>query len=384
MADWHPDQKAGWDEHRVVQAFCRWLEQQGWTTEIEVDHVDVVASRGEEILFAEVKGNTKARPGAGVDSMYGQLLRRMAAEERAEKGRSYAVVVPTRSIAAALRVRRRVRDLLGIAVYSVTDDGQVELVVEDAGSQTEDDLGKLRALCLRTADLAASFPDDTRSTDDVGTHMTRSWNAELTRAAGRMARTIVRMADMEMKEDWLIERALMELVANQAVLNADPSNALQFSMEEHNSNWRISKAMEKYSIGSPEERAAKARELEQVEATLRSNGLDPGALNQGDFKPFGLKVRERFETAGLVPHYEVLYLVASDYAHMNGRAVHSYLEDVEGTAAAMGAFAIAIELLIRSLRMADEKVDAGRESLIAALEEEYISTRSGADRRAPD
>jgi len=97
----------------------------------------VVARRGEEILFAEVKGNTKARPGAGVDSMYGQLLRRMAPEEAAERGRSYAVIVPTRSIAAALRVRRRVRDLLGIAVYSVADDGHVELVIEDVGPNVE-------------------------------------------------------------------------------------------------------------------------------------------------------------------------------------------------------------------------------------------------------
>jgi hypothetical protein len=251
--------------------------------------------------------------------------------------------------------------------------------------QTGDDLERLRALCLRAADLAASFPDDTRGTDDVGTYMTRSWNVELTRAAGRMARTIVRMADMEMKEEWLIERALMELVANQAVLNEDSSNALRFSMEEHNSNWRISQAMDKYSIGSPEERAAKARELEQTERTLRSAGLDPSSLNQGDFKPFGLKVRERFETAGLVPHYEVLYLVASDYAHMNGRAVHNYLERVEGTSAAMGSFAIAIEFLIRSLRMASEKVNADKESAIEALQEEYISTRpEGVDRGVSD
>lgn len=56
-----------------MQAFRRWLEQQGWTTEIEVDHADIAARRGEEILFAEVKGDTKTRPGAGVDSMYGQL-----------------------------------------------------------------------------------------------------------------------------------------------------------------------------------------------------------------------------------------------------------------------------------------------------------------------
>ena len=133
MADWHPELKAEWDEYRVVQAFCRWLEEQGWSTEIETDHVDVVARRGGEVLFSEVKGNTKSRPGAGVDSMYGQLLRRMAAEETEERGRSYAVVVPTRSVTSALRVRKRVRDLLRIAVYAVSDDGRVEMVTEDPG-----------------------------------------------------------------------------------------------------------------------------------------------------------------------------------------------------------------------------------------------------------
>lgn len=136
MADWHPERKADWDEHRVVQVFCRWLEEQGWSTEIEVDHVDVVATRAGEVLLAEVKGNTKSRPGAGVDSMYGQLLRRMAAEETEERGRSYAVVVPTRSMAAALRVPRRVREILGITVYAVADDGHVEHVPEESGPNT--------------------------------------------------------------------------------------------------------------------------------------------------------------------------------------------------------------------------------------------------------
>lgn len=140
MADWHPDQKAEWDEYRVVQIFCRWLEARGWSTEIEVDHVDVVATRADEVLFAEVKGNTKSRPGAGVDSMYGQLLRRMTSRKAEERNRHYAVVVPTRSVAAALRVPRRVRELLRITVYEVTDDGRVSIVDEaGAAPQAEED-----------------------------------------------------------------------------------------------------------------------------------------------------------------------------------------------------------------------------------------------------
>jgi hypothetical protein len=173
-------------------------------------------------------------------------------------------------------------------------------------------------------------------------------------------------------------------VANQAVLNEDPANALRFSMEEHNSNWRISEAMETYSIGSPEERAAKARELDEAENVLRSNGLDPGALNRKDFKPFGRNVRQRFEAAGLVPHYEVLYLVASDYAHMNGRAVHHYLDRDSGGTAAAGSLAITTEFLIRSISMANDKLSAGLEGEIDALQAEYTAARpQGAQRGEP-
>ena len=38
----------------------------------------------------------------------------------------FAVVIPTGAEAAALRVPRRVRDVLRIDVYAVSDDGQVE------------------------------------------------------------------------------------------------------------------------------------------------------------------------------------------------------------------------------------------------------------------
>jgi hypothetical protein len=86
--------------------------------------VDVVARRGNETIYAEVKGRTKARPGAGLDTLYGQLLRRMSAEE--DPNTTFAVVVPTGSEAAALRVPRRIRDSLRIDIYTVSDDGQVE------------------------------------------------------------------------------------------------------------------------------------------------------------------------------------------------------------------------------------------------------------------
>ena len=92
--------------------------------------MDVVAYRGNETIYAEVKGRTTSRPGAGLDTLYGQLLRRMPAEEVGNPNTRFAVVIPTGAAAAALRVPRRVRDVLRIDVYAVSDDGQVERLTD--------------------------------------------------------------------------------------------------------------------------------------------------------------------------------------------------------------------------------------------------------------
>jgi hypothetical protein len=125
VAGWGPEVE--WHERDVVvPAFREWLHAQGWETETEAEFVDVVARRGNETIYAEVKGQTKSRPGAGLDTLYGQLLRRMPAKEVGDPNTRFAVVVPTSAVAAALRVPRRVRDLLRIDVYAVSDDRQVE------------------------------------------------------------------------------------------------------------------------------------------------------------------------------------------------------------------------------------------------------------------
>src|SRR3954467_10790066 len=129
MAFWGPEVE--WHERDVVvPAFCRRLEAQGWETQVETEFVDVVAHRGNETIYAEVKGRTKSRPGAGLDTLYGQLLRRMPVEEVDEANTRFAVVIPTGAEAAALRVPKRVRDLLRIDVYAVSDDGQVERLAD--------------------------------------------------------------------------------------------------------------------------------------------------------------------------------------------------------------------------------------------------------------
>ena len=129
MAFWGPEVE--WHERDVVvPAFRQWLEAQGWETETETEFVDVVAHRGNETIYAEVKGRTNSRPGAGLDTLYGQLLRRMPAEEIGDPNTRFAVVIPTGAEAAALRVPRRVRDVLRIDVYAVSDDGQVERLAD--------------------------------------------------------------------------------------------------------------------------------------------------------------------------------------------------------------------------------------------------------------
>lgn len=130
MSHWPEDKKRDWDEARIVAAFSEWLEGEGWTVETEKDYIDIVAQRGNERLLAEVKGRTSSRSGAGVDSLYGQLLRRMPPEEVGEPTTRFAVVVPDTAETAARRVPKRVREALRIDIYTVGDDGRVEMLPE--------------------------------------------------------------------------------------------------------------------------------------------------------------------------------------------------------------------------------------------------------------
>jgi len=107
-------------EAAVTAAFCAWLADAGWSVETEVDWVDVVARRGDEVLVAEVKGVTSS-PGLDVDTMYGQILRRMDLDS----GARYAVVVPQRASSAALRVGAGVRNVLRLTIFTVDEDGNV-------------------------------------------------------------------------------------------------------------------------------------------------------------------------------------------------------------------------------------------------------------------
>lgn len=73
------------DEQRVVDTFCAYLSEAGWRVRREVHFCDLVAERGGITLYAEAKGKT-SDAGLDVDTLYGQLLRRMPIAKRQLRG----------------------------------------------------------------------------------------------------------------------------------------------------------------------------------------------------------------------------------------------------------------------------------------------------------
>jgi len=113
------------DEARVVAAFERFLLANGWQLVREPSSwADVIAVHGGRRLVAEAKGNTGANSGLDVDTMFGQLLRRMDDHRVTD----WAVVVPTAVLPKVLRVPEQVLARLGIEVYEVAENDEVRRV----------------------------------------------------------------------------------------------------------------------------------------------------------------------------------------------------------------------------------------------------------------
>lgn len=87
--------------------------------------VDVLAERGGHRIFAEAKGSTTS-PGLDVDTLYGQLLRRVPPDAVGRD--TFAVVVPEVAVKFAERVPVQVRRSLNIHIYGVSEDGTVRYV----------------------------------------------------------------------------------------------------------------------------------------------------------------------------------------------------------------------------------------------------------------
>lgn len=109
-------------EAPVERAFKAWLEREGWRlVDEDGSWADVIAVRGDERLVGEVKGYTGPNTGLDVDTMFGQLLRRM----KPGVATTWAVIIPTRSLTSVLRVPLDVRRRLGIRVFEVRDNDEV-------------------------------------------------------------------------------------------------------------------------------------------------------------------------------------------------------------------------------------------------------------------
>jgi uncharacterized protein DUF5677 len=235
----------------------------------------------------------------------------------------------------------------------------------------------LRSLCFRAADMAADFPRgqlvDVDPEADIGVAMTAYWNVGLTRAAGLIARTIIDMCSRRATETILVRRALMELYANLAVLNQNPANAVRFSLEQQISNERLFASMEQHGMGSAEELAEKGAQVDRVRSQLEAYGFDTQDFPTG-YRPFGLSTKNRFQAAGIHDaYYDLLYSTASDYAHMNARAVERVLDHDFGETEAMGELAITTDFLSRILTAANDKLGTDLDPDIDALKAEYVA-----------
>lgn len=230
------------------------------------------------------------------------------------------------------------------------------------------------SLCSRAAELAAHFPRgrpvDVDPEANIGTLMTSYWNVAIPRAAGLLAKALIDMASRRMTETVLVRRALMELYANLAVLNLDPTNAIRFSLEQFVSNERMLGKIQEHGIGTADELAVKSSQLDEARAQLEGHGLNPDDVTR--YEPFGMKTRDRFEAAGLHDaYYEVLYSIASDYAHMNARAVERVLDNDFGEGEADAELAIGTDFLIRILTSANDKLGTDLGGEIEQLKADY-------------
>ncbi len=89
--------------------------------------VHIYAERGQEKLYAGAEGRT-TEIARDIDTLYGQLLRRMKDPALAAR---YVVAVPTVAVNPALRVPAWVREQLHVDVIEVDDTGEVPAQLGD-------------------------------------------------------------------------------------------------------------------------------------------------------------------------------------------------------------------------------------------------------------
>ncbi len=172
------------DEERVVTANASWLEQNGWTVVREVEFVDVFAERGEEKVYAEAKGRTAAI-GLDVDTLHGQLLRRMKDQGPPRDTQSWYRLP---HVARPFECLTGVRERLHVDVFEVDDAGVVHPRADRSGvlGRTHSLAAGARALVGSSILRAHAGAVEDRSYGDVVLPPGRRCTAERRAAAGQL------------------------------------------------------------------------------------------------------------------------------------------------------------------------------------------------------
>lgn len=227
----------------------------------------------------------------------------------------------------------------------------------------------LQDVCEAAADLAATFPDPdpsevTSAVEWAGLH----WNSSFAHAIGRLARTAMKMCELRMLEVTLVIRAMMELCANQAVINSDPKLAEMFSLQEQTTNEQLVEMLDKYGTGDSDEGALKTAQVKEMAQALRELGYDEFP---GSFPPLAMSAKERFKLAGMEKYYDTFYSLASDFTHMNARAVHRYLDGDFDDERARNDIMLTTDMVLRCLIAANQGLHAGLDQQIEELVSEF-------------
>jgi hypothetical protein len=189
------------------------------------------------------------------------------------------------------------------------------------------------------------------------------WNVGFVHAAGRLCLTVEILNAASLSDEAMLHlRSLLELVANQGYMAKDPERrAPEYAEADLEMRGRHlegllrlgadAEAIEKLKDETADIRGEMAPLIEDVE-------LKPSIL------PFGRKASARAEAAGLTRQYDGVYVVASDYVHMNVRAVSQYVSRAQGQREQQkplgSKLVMACEFLLRSLYLGDLAVEQGR------------------------
>ncbi len=113
------------DETRVVEAFCKHLQNDGWDVQREVQFVDVMATRGRRPSTQRPRVE-RPRSAWMLTPSTGSSCAACRTKPRVPS--LGVVVVPESAVPAALRVPEWIRTKLGVHIWAVADQGHVRLV----------------------------------------------------------------------------------------------------------------------------------------------------------------------------------------------------------------------------------------------------------------